>query len=122
MLGQSQYTIKSRKSFMKTQKKQKIPSGFQIVSFDVASLFTNAPLKDIFTVIITRIYDKKEINTKIPKKELLHICTKNTHFILNSKTYVQIDSVAMESRLGPVLANNFVVDLKQNYYYYSYII
>ena len=38
-------------------------------------------------------------------KELLRISTKNAHFTLNSKKYVQIDGVAMESPIGYVLAN-----------------
>ena len=57
-LGQWQYTIKSSKSFMKTLKKQKIPPGYQMVSFDVVSLFTNVPLEETINIIIKRIYDK----------------------------------------------------------------
>ena len=47
-------------------------------------------------------------------KELIYLCTKNVHFTLNSKTYVQIDGVAMKFPLGPVLANIFMVELEQN--------
>ena len=47
-------------------------------------------------------------------KELLYLCTKNVYFTLNSKTYVQIDGVAMGSPLGPVLADTFMVKLEQN--------
>ena len=60
------------------------------------------------------IYDKNEINTNIKKQEmneLLYLCTKNAHFTLNSKTYVQVDGVAMGSPLGPSLANIFMVEL-----------
>ena len=46
-------------------------------------------------------------------KKLLYLCTKNAHFTLNSKTYVQIDGVAMGSPLGPVLADIFMVELEQ---------
>ena len=45
-LGQSQYTIKSSKLFIKTRKKQKISPGYQMVSFDVVSLFANVPLEE----------------------------------------------------------------------------
>ena len=92
-LGQSQYTIKNSKSLIKTLKKQKIPPEYQMVSFDVVSLFTNVPLEETINIIIKRIYDKNEINTNKPKqemKELLYLCTKNAHFTLNSKTYVQL--------------------------------
>ena len=110
-LGQSQYTIKSSKSFMKTLKKQKIPPGYQIVSFDIVSLFTNVPLEETINIIIIRIYDKNKINTNIQKqemKDLLYLCTKNAHFTLNSKTYVtyvQIDGIAVGSPIDSVLAN-----------------
>ena len=102
---------------MKTLKKQKIPPGKQIVSFDVVALFTNVPLEETINIIIKRIYDKNKINTNILKrenKELLYLYTKNVHFTLNSKTYVQIDGVAIGSPPGPVLANIFMVELEQN--------
>ena len=63
------------------------------------------------------IYDKNEINANITKQEmneLLYLCTKNAHFTLNSKTYVQVDGVAMGSPLSLVLANIFMVELEQN--------
>ena len=43
-LSESQYTIKNSESFTKRLKKIKIPSEFKVVSFDVVSLFTNAPI------------------------------------------------------------------------------
>ena len=53
-LAQSQYTIKSNKSFIKVLKKQKIPPGYQMVSFDVVSLFTNVRLEETTKIIIKR--------------------------------------------------------------------
>ena len=47
-------------------------------------------------------------------RELLYLCTKNAHFTLNIKTYLQVDGVAMSLPLGPVLANIFMVELKRN--------
>ena len=88
-----------------------------MVSFDVVSLFTNVPLDETIDIIIKCIYDKKEINTDIPKKEmkqLLYLCAKNVHFTLNSKMYFQVDGVAMGSPLGPVLGNIFMVELERN--------
>ena len=45
-VGQSQYTIKSSKSFIKALKKQKVRPAYQMVLFDVVSLFTNIPLEE----------------------------------------------------------------------------
>ena len=104
-------------TFTKRVKKMTIPPEHKMVSFDVVSLFTNVPLDETIDIITKRIYDKKEINTDIPKKEmreLLYLCTKNAHFTLNSKTYLQVDGVAMGSLLGPVLANIFMVEIERN--------
>ena len=117
LLSGSQYTIKNSKTFTKRLQKMRIPPGYKMVSFDVVSLFTNVLLDETIDIIIKRTYDKKEINTDIPKKEmreLLYLCTKNAHFTLNNKTYLQVDGVAMGSPLGPVLANIFMVELKRN--------
>ena len=105
------------KTVTKRLKKMRIPPGYKMVSFDVVSLFTNVSLDETIDIIIKRIYDKKEINTDIPKKEmreLLYLCTKNAHFTLNNKTYLQVDGVAMGSPLGPVLANIFMAELERN--------
>ena len=127
--GQSQYSIKSSKWLIKTLKKQMIPPGYQMVSFEVVSLFTNVPLEETVNIRIKRIYDKNEIKTNIPKqemKELLYLCTKNAHLTLNSKKYVQVFGVAMGSPLGLVLANMFMVEFEQiiiptlSYHYLHY--
>ena len=75
-LGELQHTIKSCKLFVKTLKKQKIPSRYEIVSFDIVSPFTNVLPEEAINIIIKRMNDKYEINTNIPKqemKELLHL-------------------------------------------------
>ena len=57
-----------------------ISPEYKMVSFVVVSFFINAPLGETIDIIIKRIYDKKEINTDIPKKEmskLLCVRTKN---------------------------------------------
>ena len=86
-----------------------------MVSFDVVSLFTNMPLEDTINMILRRIYEKKEIVTDILKcemRELLYLCTKNVHFALNNKIYIQNEGVVMGSPLGPVLAIVFKVELE----------
>ena len=47
-------------------------------------------------------------NLNITKKELFLFATSQISFIFNSKFYNQIDGVAMDSRLAPVLANIFM--------------
>ena len=86
-----------------------------MVSFDVASLFTNVPLEETIEIILKRICINKGLITDIPKqemKELLILCTKNVHFTFNNDTCIQVDGVEMGSPLGPVLANIFMVEVK----------
>ena len=63
------------------------------MSFDVTSLFANAPLDETIEIILRRVYIDKEINTNIPRKEvkeLLHLCTKNVHFPFNGEIKLYI--------------------------------
>ena len=61
-LGNSIYTINSRKQFVIYVKKQKEPDDCKIVSFDVASVSTNMLLDRTTNIILRRIYiDKKLI-------------------------------------------------------------
>ena len=62
-LSKSQYTLKNTKEFTKKIRKQKIPKGYTMVSFDATLLFRNIPLEDTIKIILRRIYEKKEVVT-----------------------------------------------------------
>ena len=51
-------------------KNKKVPNGYQIVSFDVKSLFTNVPLDRNIQLVLKRIYEKHEVSTNITKQEM----------------------------------------------------
>ena len=55
--------------------------GYQFVSFDVKSLFTNVPLNKIINIILDRMYRQKLLKTNLKKRTmenlLLDSCTKN---------------------------------------------
>ena len=74
-LSLNQYNLKD--SFEAADKIKAIPDilydeGYQLVSFDVQSLFTNVPLHKTIDIIIDRIYNKKLLTTtqRHWKKEL----------------------------------------------------
>ena len=118
-LSKSNYTINSTKQFVNYIRKQKVPGGYQMMSFDVTSIFTNAPLEETIEITLQKVYIDQEINTNIPKKEmkeLLYQCTKNIHFIFNGEIDIQIDGVTVGSPLGLVLANIFMVELEKILY------
>ena len=45
---------------------------------------------------------------------MLILCTKNVHFTFQSRTYIQIDGVAMGSLLAQVLADIFMIELENS--------
>ena len=91
-LSKSEFTINNTKEFVKYIQKQKVPDGYKMVSFDVASLFTNVQLEETTEIILKGTYVNRKISTDISKqemKELLILCTKNVHFTFNNETYIQ---------------------------------
>ena len=109
--------MKNTKAFIQELKNMLPPNNYKVASFDVTSLFTNVPLDYTISIILKRIYDQGELETKISRKEmkdLLLLCTKNVHFSYDNKLYSQKDGVAMGSPLGPLIAGIFMVDLERN--------
>ena len=116
-LSKSQYTVQSTKEFINHIKKQKVPSNYKMISFDVISLFTNFRIDVTIEIILKRIYKRKEINTSFTKqelKELILLCAKGVQFTLCSERYIQTDGVAIGYPLGPVLSGIFMVELENN--------
>ena len=83
-----------------------------MVSYDVASLFTNIPLSETIDLAVNAIFESSTgLDLKLSKtelKELFNFATSHTHFLFNGCFYDQVDGVAMGSPLAPVLANFFM--------------
>ena len=74
-------------------------------------VFNTKQLKITCHCIAINIIFNHNPNLNIIRKELRKLfllATSQTHFILNSKFYNQIDGVTMGFPLGPVLANIFM--------------
>ena len=85
-------------------------SGKVMLSFDVASLFTNIPLIETVTFLCNYI-ENEHLNIGLSTrdlKELILRCTLSIEFRFNNTMYKQIDGVAMGSPLGPILADIFM--------------
>ena len=98
-------------------KNKKVLNGYQMVSFDVKSLFTDVPFDRTIQLVFIRMYEKHKVSTNITKQEMkkmLILCTKNVHFTFNEKAYKQTDGIALGSPLGPILAYIFMVELENN--------
>ena len=116
-IAKSEYTINSTKDFVQKIRNKVIENEFEMVSFDVVSLFTSVPLDFTIDIILKKVYDEKLITTKLKREEmktLLQLCTKDMHFSFNDTIYRQINGVTMGSALGPVIANIFMVELEKS--------
>ena len=114
-LSQSQHTVKSTKDFIEKIRNLNVAHGFDMISFNVKSLFTSVPLEETINIALDRIYHRKEIDIAISKNDmrnLLLLFTKNVHFCFGGDIYQQNDGVVMGSPLGPVPAGIFIVELK----------
>ena len=83
-------------------------SNIFMASFDVASLFTNIPRKEVIDLAVSYIIAG---NTKLQFSRavlvnMFFIATSQTHFLFTGKVVDQIDVVAMGSPLAPVVATD----------------
>ena len=87
-----------------------------MLSLDVSSLFTNAPLIETVDYICDFIAEN-HLDIQLPietLKDLILRCTMNVQFLFNGEIYRQIDRLAMGSPLGPLPADIFMSKLENN--------
>ena len=80
-------------------------------SFDVSSLFTNVPLEETIKICSEALFNESDSQPIISKDvfvELIKSAALSVKFSFNNAIYKQTDGVAMESPIGPALANIFV--------------
>ena len=106
ILTKNEYTVKDSFHFAEEICEQD-PSLY-MGSLDIDSLFTNIPLDETIDICINQRFENTgtvESFTKSKLKQLLCLATKELYFIFNGLLYKQTNAVAMESPLGPSLAN-----------------
>ena len=113
-LRESEYIVKSARDLIGKVKAKSVPNVYQIVSFNVKSLFSNVPLDRTIDIVLRRVYDKHDLQTSKARSEMkeLLICTKKIHFTFDNVIKVQNDGVAMGSPLGSVLSDIFMIELE----------
>ena len=82
-----------------------------IASLDDEPLFTNITLNETINNCISDLHNKNLFNQKISNKDLFKLlgtATSESSFIFDYLVYKQVDRVAMDSPLGPTLANAFL--------------
>ena len=81
-----------------------------LVSFDICSVFTSLPEKERIDIAVNLLFEHDQgLNiTKAELRKHFEFATLSTYFLFQGTFYDQIDGVAMDSPLGPVLANLFM--------------
>ena len=113
------YSVSSSSAFVEEIQKIKPQPSDVIVSFDIKSLYTNVPLKEVVDDIAKTVYSDSKISnpfadSKITQnvfRNMLKVCSESI-FLYNETVYKQCDGVAMGSPLAPLLANWFVCKLE----------
>lgn len=103
--------IKDSYDFLTKIQKQPIEKDSLLVTFDVASLYTNMNLNR--TIAVVKQYFKKYPDPTRPTEHiinLLKICIKNNDFTFNTDTFIQTKGIAMGKSFAPNLANLYLLD------------
>ena len=82
-----------------------------LCSFDISSLFTNVPLKEMIGICAEALYKDPSSTPPILQavfNEVTDSATSSAEFSFNDTMYKQTNGVAMGSPLRPALANIFV--------------
>ena len=113
----NKFSVTSSSTFVDELSTLKPVPSDQCVSFDIKSLYTHVPLREVVNDISDTIFSKTakpSIFTNHPSKitrtvfkNILTLCSEPV-FIYNDKVYQQCDGVAMGSPLAPLLADWFV--------------
>ena len=88
-----------------------------MVPFGIKLSFTNLTLGKTIEITLERIYERKEINTSVSKKELKQLqtlCAKKVYFTYDNIADQQNDRVTMGSPPGPLLSAIFMVKLENS--------
>ena len=91
-------------TFCEEMKKVNATNRF-LIFYDVCSLFTSIPLKDTIDIVVNLLFEHNP-GLNITEAELIKLfgfATSSTYFLFQGTFCNQIDGVAMDSCLGPVL-------------------
>ena len=84
------------------------PNEYQMISFDVTSLFTNVPVDDVLDYLNLELA-KYPLSLPVPViLKSIRLCVVDTYFSFNDKYYKQIFGMQMGNCLSPMLANIYM--------------
>lgn len=112
-LRKSSYHIRNSYEFCEFINNQKFEDGEEMFSFDVVSLFTNAPVNKIIEILEKR-WDEIACLTNLNQQEFIEmitICTTNSYFAFNNQCYKQCYGTPMGAPISPILVELLMDDV-----------
>ncbi|XP_015118396.1 uncharacterized protein LOC107042039 [Diachasma alloeum] len=103
----SQFSIKNSKEFVDFVEGNRLLEGYELVSLDVVSLFTNIP-KELVLTIIEKNWEIWSSLIPAPKDvvvQLVQFCFEVSYFVFDSEIHNQIDGSIMGNPASPILAS-----------------
>ena len=116
-LSVNQYIIDDPLGFSKEIRKHPVLEDDILVSYDFTSLFTNVPVQETINILIDKAFTDNWFNSTYDQlTQLLRMASTDQLFQFDGQLYEQCEGVAMESPLGPLLANVFMCHLEEKDY------
>ena len=108
-LSVNQYIIDDPLGFSKEIRKHPVLEDDILVSYDFTSLFTNVPVQETINILIDKAFTGNWFNSTYDQlTQLLRMASTDQLFQFDGQLYERCEGVAMESPLGPLLANVFM--------------
>ena len=115
LTGQTDSHVKNSRHFAEIKAGEKLEPDELLVSFDVVSLFTNAPVEEAIDVTRRLLQEDETLGEKTVLSvdkiaELLKLCLKSTYmyFSFEGRFYEQREGTAMGSPVSAVIANIYM--------------
>ena len=110
LTGRNPSSVKNSADFVDQIHQASLEETDVTASFDVASLFTRAPVNEALVVISQRLQNDATLedrtNIDVPNLcTLVELCLKSTYFLFGESFYEQVEGAAMGSPLSPIVAN-----------------
>lgn len=105
----SEHSIKNSIDLITKIEPLHLPPSAKLVSFDVKSLFTSVPVKEL-KQILKDLVSNSSLNNQAQTEllSLLNICIEQNYFSFNNKFYIQKDGLPMGSPLSPWLTEVYM--------------
>ena len=115
----NRFSVSSTADFVQELSELSPLSSDVLVSFDIESLYTNVPLKEVIDHMADRIYSQSApssffVDSGISKtvfKNMLKTCSRSI-FLYKDSVYEQHDGLSMGSPLAPLMAEWFMTEIE----------